>query len=756
MTVILEGDPQRRNLTTGELTPSLGLSWVIGALSGKGRVNNKTGEISLGIRNEYVQEEFIRLGEQAFGIEIPYRRLWTYRGGERVTYLAPAFFNTRIARALGDLSRVGFPRTIEESHDWILQNPAYILKYTEGLFEARGRIYARSEGNSKDIMFQTSFPIVADFIVDLFTRIGVTSSIIRMRMGEELRTRGVTVSTLAEQKRFARLIHSLDPEKEEQLRRFREASLEGVQIRVRSKDELVEEWRKMSDLLGHPPNSREVDDLWREGQTKWGHETYIYWFGKSEEGKRFSVARKQLISITNPGLVQEQRDALAKRNLERVEKGQKRVLKLQRAEERERRQTELKQILEPSKELAWVIGVLASGGTVDLRTGAIALTSPNQSLQNAFTEVAGNLFRTNLTWQTIRTKSGRRQVPNFNNAEIARGLGDLRRSAWPSAISERHHWILEDQGYIWALLAGIFDDKGVFTGINRRQIVVPTSLRHVANFIAELMVNVDIQSPLILRNGIDRGGVWGVVIANIRDQRRFASNVRSVIPEKERALEVIRSNVTTKFRNLAPLDEGEMVVEWKRLCDLLGHPPNVTDISELYSEGKTRWSAGVYARVFGKTGKNKGRSYKIALEKLAVACGLEPTDQQVIGYRRPGSKYSRIKDPLNLVMQYKELRAKTLRDEGRLPTTGDFGKARRAGLVGYSRVTFGNYFGGGSFVDAILKLENIVLTQEINESLAEYYRKTGTEVKFVSKVHHIYDEQAVSKLEEILARSGPS
>lgn len=731
-----------------ELLPSLGLAWIIGTLSGKGTVNNKTGEISLGIRNEQVQEEFIRLGEQAFGVEIPYRSLWTYQGGERIRHLSPSFFNTRIARALGDLSRTRFPRTIEENHDWILQNPAYTLSYTEGLFEAKGKVYKRSEGKSQDIMFQTSFPVVADFMADLLTRIGVAPSIIRMRMGDELRTRGVTISTLPEQKKFAELVHSLDPEKEEQLREFREASLEGVHIRVKSKDELVDEWRKMSDLLGHPPNSREIDDLWREGQTRWGHETYLYWFGESDKGKRFSIARKQLISLTNPELIQEQLNALARGHQRRAEIGQKRALSLQRAREHERRQTELEQALQPSRELAWAIGLLASGGSVNLRTGAMFLTSPDLSLQSAYINVAGNLFRTNLTWQTIRSKSGERQIPYFNKADIARGLGDLRRAVWPSTIVERHHWILEDQRFSWALLTGIFDNKGVFSGTDRRCLIIPTSFKQVANFMAELMTNVDIQNPVILRSSFNREGVQGVAIANIRDQRRFANNIHSVVPEKEQALEAIRSDTTRRPRNLAPFNEIEMVAEWKRLYDLLGHPPNVTDISELYSEGKTPWSAGVYARVFGRTGTNKGRrSYEVALEKLAFACGIDPKDSQAIRYRRPDSKYTHIKDTSDLVTQYRQLKDRTLQEQGHLPTTRDFEKARKAGLVAYSRVTFANYFGNGSLVHAIANLEEIIFEVDVNEILKTYKQR---EVKYVPKSHRFYDEEGVKRLSLLL------
>lgn len=690
-----------------QIIQSPDMAWIMGTLSGHRLVHNKTGHISLGNKNEQVQHEFIRLGEQVFGVEIPYRPVWTNKDNKPITYLAPSFYSISIARGLGDLSRTQFHRTIREKHNWILEDQTCTLRYTEGLFEARGNIYKRFESESKDIMLQTSIPYAADFIAEVLTKLGVTPTIIKMRRGPELITKGVTISTLPEQKKFAELIHSVDPKKEEQLEEFRNASLEGVITRVKSKDELINEWRKMTNILGHPPNSSEIRNLRKEGITKWASQTYTSWFGETGKDKRFSVVRKQLISIVNPELILQRLDAQAKRNQRKIKVSLTRERKLRRDRERKQRQAELDQALQPSRELAWVLGILGVGGNVNLENGSITLSSSIQTLQDAYINTAGNLFRTNLTWQTISSESGEYQIPQFNNTLIARRLGDLRRSNWPTTITEKHSWLIENQDYIWSFLSGIFDDKGLFSGTNSHELIIPTSYRPVANFITKLMVDVGIQNPAILKRSRGKDGVQSVAICNIKDLKIFANNVHSVIPTKEQQLECIRINNTRKSRATPQMDENEMIVEWRRLYELLGHPPNVTDINELRYEGNTKWSAGVYARVFGATRTNKGRSYKQALVNLASACGLE-SDPKSVRYRRPDSKYKIVKDPTNLVDQYRQLRESTLNKDGRLPNTGDFDRGRRVGLVSYSRVTFANYFGEGNFTKAIINLEKIL------------------------------------------------
>lgn len=737
-----------------KLTPSPELAWIIGTLSGKGTVDVRTGQVSPGNQADQVQKEFVQLGEQIFGITIPYRPLRSSLEGVSVVHLVPSFFNTRIARALGNLSRTQFPSTIADNHAWILQDPTHALKYTEGLFEVRGKIYKRSEGESKDILFQTSYLHVSEFIANVLTKLDVNPTIIRVRIGVQQRTKGVTVSTLREQKRFAEFIHSKDPEKEAKLDELRKISLGKAQTRVRSRDELIGEWKKMTDLLGFPPNVNEIDILLREGKTRWSHQAYTYWFGETGKRKSFSAARRELISITNPELVQKQLEVITKRHQSSAVISQKRAERLNNVEERERRQAELDQTLQPSQILAWILGLLASGGHIDLKNGKIAFASSDQSLQKAFIDLAGNLFRTNLRWQPVKSKAGERLIPQYNNTRIARGLGDLRRSIWPATIVERHSWLFESPNYKWAFLSGVFDDKGYFLP-TRGGLIIPTSHRNVANFLTELMVSVGIQKPLIIGSSSRNEGVQGVAITNLMDLQKFAENIDSRIPKKAEMLKFYREGTGKKQRNQAPIDENEMIAEWRCIYETLGHIPNVTDITMLYAEGKTRWSVGVYARVFGGTGTNKSRSYKKALSKLAVACGLISTDQESIGYRHPESKYVHIKDASDLVAQYRNLRAIILKDKGRLPSTGDFDRARKVDLISYSRVTFANYFGNGSLVEAIRELEKLVFIEEVNLALERYEELSRRQVRFTPKQHFSYDYSARNRLDRLLSKEVP-
>lgn len=278
--------------------------------------------------------------------------------------------------------------------------------------------------------------------------------------------------------------------------------------------------------------------------------------------------------------------------------------------------------LAPSYETAWMIGVLSGGGNVNHINGAISVTESDRNFLDVIKSRGERLFGVESYEDTLRkTRDGQLyQHVHFYSRGITRQLGDLRRDTWPQSIQEKHPWITKDPRYITGLLEGVFDVRGLVHPYDA--IIFLTSYPNVANFLAELLIRIGVDNPIIRYKEKERENVMGVGIYNLKDMKQLAQNIHSNIPRKEGMLEVIREKEPRKrgFKAKKFSDE-EVVLDYFRARQALGHAPSSSEIIQLKRDGIIRCSNTVFIQRFGN-----GESFVIArttLEKITQERGTE-------------------------------------------------------------------------------------------------------------------------------------
>lgn len=268
------------------------------------------------------------------------------------------------------------------------------------------------------------------------------------------------------------------------------------------------------------------------------------------------------------------------------------------------------QILVPSRELAWLIGTLAGKGSVEFDPYRIQLTSSTEPLLSEFKLVGESIFGLNADYKP-------ETHVKFYSRRFAAALGNLRRSEWPKTIKEQHPWLLDNQRYTWAFLEGLYDTIGTSRiAPGRRRVVFAATYIDAANSILELLARLGIQNPKLSRDRTYRVGLRGVVVENVRDIQSIAENIRSRVPLQEERLSSLRSlNLQGEGseRNY-PSSIEELIQEWTRLTNLLGHVPTRDEITEGRKLKKTRFSAEVYTHRF--SGSNSFTETKNVIEEM--------------------------------------------------------------------------------------------------------------------------------------------
>ncbi len=361
--------------------------------------------------------------------------------------------------------------------------------------------------------------------------------------------------------------------------------------------------------------------------------------------------------------------------------------------------------LVPSPEYAWTLGVLAAGGNVRSRPASISLPASHDEIIDAFKLVGEHLFRTNAVELVQRKKSAsgkqieRREI-RFYNIAVTRAIGDFRMDNWPQTLQEVHSWILENEGFIWNFLQGFFELKGnIYSRGNRNKygiersnkLVFSTSSIHAAHFIAELLERVGINKPRIIENQSRKNGVAGVSVQNLEDLSHFASNITSLVPQKEELLNNYRQidpSVIVSLRNRSPLPR-ELIEEYQRLVTMLGHAPSGREIDELSKKGITKWSREPYKTRFGEG------NFSVAHRFLAKL-----TNSTILVHVRP--------EPELLLAEWRRL-GELL---GHSPTRNDIVNLRKSRKTKWSDGPYKRVFGNGSWHRAREYLEQVVSEQK--------------------------------------------
>lgn len=271
----------------------------------------------------------------------------------------------------------------------------------------------------------------------------------------------------------------------------------------------------------------------------------------------------------------------------------------------------------PSKDLAWMIGVIAAGGHNNLETGKITVASQNDDKLLATVQSVGEgMFAVRATVNTRRINKRNKVYQDnlviFSNTKISCFLGDLRRDNWPGTVVDQHGWILQNQEYMWSLIRGFFDVRGgIYTyegkkHVSQHQIFLKTPSIYAINFITELLAQLGLKRLSITRRSSTKSSVVGISIYSLDDIRLFANNIYSVIIDKEAQLDYYRQRFSFFGKQQVYTDE-EGVEEFIRITQLLEHHPSSTDISHLKERGGTRFSVTFYATRFGQGSFVKAR-----------------------------------------------------------------------------------------------------------------------------------------------------
>lgn len=292
----------------------------------------------------------------------------------------------------------------------------------------------------------------------------------------------------------------------------------------------------------------------------------------------------------------------------------------------------------PSREWAWMIGVLAGGGNINLKNRAINITGYDNNFLQIIKSTGERLFGNNARCDDMRKKEDGSvyKILSLHNRSISRQLGDLRRDKYFQTIIEKHRWIIENTNYTWGFLEGIFDTRGK---VNKTQgVILSTTYPEIANFLSELLVRLDIKNPRTRYKTKSHEDIVGLGLYNKRDVKLFAQNVYSRRPEKEDILNFFRQTESKRKERITVDNRIEVIQEWVRLTRLLGHIPRSHEISNLRKDRKTKFSTSMYINRFGKVdGK---RSFRAATKKLLELTKGKIEIQEVKGQGKPQDRKS--------------------------------------------------------------------------------------------------------------------
>jgi len=386
---------------------------------------------------------------------------------------------------------------------------------------------------------------------------------------------------------------------------------------------------------------------------------------------------------------------------------------------RNQEHTDIEKKIIPSEEWAWMLGVIAGKGHVS-SGGYIKFFNPSRELLEAVKSRGETLFNTNSQLK-IFSEPYRNPALIFNNRSLSRELGIFTRDRWVETIMTKHSWILQNERYIWKLLEGIFETKGLFRRASNKyeEIYINIIFPNVGNFLAELLVKVGVENPKIIprRKG---NGIHVIKITAPKDIKLFSENVHSVIPKKEERLTFFRESMQTKRVVNKPSTEDDVIKEWIRVKAIL-ITPTPYSISRLRKLGLTLYSVNVYTRLFGiHRGKRSFNVVREALERIIIEKGISADlDESNIKVARELFEASRNKrEPRRTHQNYhtdEDVIQEWIRVRSLLryvPNSMDFIQLRKQKQTKYSHALYSLRFGDNDFTTARDTLEKIARERE--------------------------------------------
>lgn len=209
-----------------------------------------------------------------------------------------------------------------------------------------------------------------------------------------------------------------------------------------------------------------------------------------------------------------------------------------------------------SRDYAWFLGVLVGDGYCSSIGDSLILGVKDKEFRGKFARVGKELFgleaRLSINHLSKKNKKWNdAYLAAFHSVELTDFLGDFREERWTDTVYGGHSWIFRDKEYVWGFLNGYFDSDGcvsdpVKVKNNQHRIRISTAYRKSADFIVEILNRVGIEGK-IEKSSSRKEGIKDVTIRRWDHMKRFAQNVYSSVPERERRLNRYRNAKVTIF-----------------------------------------------------------------------------------------------------------------------------------------------------------------------------------------------------------------
>ncbi|MAG59398.1 hypothetical protein CMO96_01225 [Candidatus Woesebacteria bacterium] len=265
------------------IPPSYNLAWMIGVLA-CGCTVRDNGLMELASKDRPLLLAFKSRGEDVFKKNATRQNKNSLPG-----YQTMRFGSKKIVGFLGELGREGWTETVRDRHDWILKNDSYVWGFLEGVFETRGWCSI----NSRVIGLTTTYQNVANFLAELLVKSGIEHPDFQHHGAMREGIIGVRLQRLNDLRRFAENVHSVVPEKEERLEQCRRLVSRRGYHAIYTDQEIIDDWKFATELLGRSLTTTEYKRLDREGKVQCGLVTLCKRFGSGS----FPKARENLNRI---------------------------------------------------------------------------------------------------------------------------------------------------------------------------------------------------------------------------------------------------------------------------------------------------------------------------------------------------------------------------------------------------------------------------------------------------------------------------
>ena len=205
----------------------------------------------------------------------------------------------------------------------------------------------------------------------------------------------------------------------------------------------------------------------------------------------------------------------------------------------------------PSKDLAYILGVLCSDGYVQIHSSIknpkIGLSVVDKEFRDYFKTIFDRLFNVSSYTTWYNSDNPNHSIVyscNYYDANITMQIGNFYGDSWHRTIEQKYKWVLGDE-YFYNFLSGFFDGDGSIKNPDKWY-----SLRlHIGYeepffWIKKILVDKGYDFTEEYRSDReDNRVVKQLVLGKIIQIKEMAKKIRSSIPRKEMRLEKYRKAI---------------------------------------------------------------------------------------------------------------------------------------------------------------------------------------------------------------------